>query len=56
MGVLCGRELTDEEKTQLELENAKDPLCKQNVKVVVEAIFAKYDVENKGFLTPDQGK
>ena len=55
MGVLCGRELTEEEKIQIEIEYAKDPLCKQNVNEVVEAIFARFDVENKGYLTKDQG-
>ena len=56
MGVLCGRELTEEEKIEIKKENAKDPLCKQNLDEVVEAIFARFDVERKGYLTRDQGQ
>ena len=48
--------LNEQEKAQKELEAAKDPLSKQNLEAEVEAVFAKLDVENKGFLTPDQAK
>ena len=48
--------LNEQQKAQKELEAAGDPLSKQNLEKEVEAVFAKLDTENKGWLSPAQAK
>ena len=48
--------LNEQEKAQKQLEAAKDPLSKQNLDKEVEDVFAKLDVEGKGWLSPAQAK